>query len=167
MSFLFRIRDWLRPRREILDEVGIRPGFRVLDYGCGPGGYIPVAAEMVGESGRVYALDIHPLAVRRVDEMARKRGLTNVETIQSDCRTGLPAGSIDMVLLYDVLHGLGEPKAVLTELHRVLKDDGQLSFNDHHLPEYDILARVTSGGLFELVDQGVHTYTFSKRPVVA
>jgi len=163
MALLFKVRDLIRPRSNILREVGLRPGFRVLDYGCGPGGYVLATAEMVGAAGQVYALDIHPLALRRVEALVRRRGLTNVETIQSDCRTGLPDGSMDVVLLYDVFHGLGNPQMILAELHRVLKDEGKLSFNDHHMREADILARVTGSRLFELAEKGIHAYTFFKR----
>jgi hypothetical protein len=43
MALEFGIRDLLRPRIVILKEVGIKPGDSVLDYRCGPGGYIPGA----------------------------------------------------------------------------------------------------------------------------
>ena len=95
MSFGFVLRDLFSPRRNILNEVGIRPGFYILDYGCGPGSYSIVAAEMVGRTGGVYALDIHPLAVRRVQDVASKKRLTNIETIHSNCATGLPSNSVD------------------------------------------------------------------------
>ncbi len=114
MSFSFKLRDFLLPRENILQEAGIEPGFVVLDYGCGPGSYTFVAAGTVGESGKVYALDFHPLAIRRVKHIIAKRGLVNVATIYSDCGTGLPDQSIDVVLLYDVFHELSQPEQVLT-----------------------------------------------------
>lgn len=163
MSLLFKVRDFILPCRQILEEAGLEPGDRVLDYGCGPGAYIPDAAEMVGRAGKVYALDIHPLAIKRAETIARKRGLSNVETIQSDCRTGLPDASLDVVLLYDVFHALNDPRAVLAELHRVLKPNGTLSFSDHHMREKDIFAGMTDGGLFVLVDKGEHTHTLAPR----
>ena len=64
MSLAFKFRDFFLPRMNILKEVGIKPGFHVLDYGCGPGGYIIPLAESVGKSGEIYALDIHPLAIQ-------------------------------------------------------------------------------------------------------
>lgn len=163
MSFLFKIRDLIVPRRMVLEEAGLTLGDRVLDYGCGPGAYIPDAAEMVGESGKVYALDVHPLAIKRVQSIARRRGLANVETIQSNCRTGLPNESLDMVLLYDVFHMLEKPRAVLAELYRVLKAKGTISFSDHHMKHEDIVAGMTDGGLFVLVDRDERTYTFAPR----
>jgi ubiquinone/menaquinone biosynthesis C-methylase UbiE len=147
----------------ILKEVGIKPGFRVLDYGCGPGSYIIPLAELVGESGKVYALDIHPLAIRKVQDIASKKQLTNVKTILSDCKTGLPDNSLDVVLLYDIFHHLSEPDLILKELRRVLKLDGVLSFSDHHMKENEIISRVTNSGLFKLARKGQRTYTFLKK----
>ena len=162
MSYLFKLRDLVSPREEILKKVDIQPGFRVLDYGCGPGGYVGGTAKLVGKSGKVYALDLHPLAVQRVQDIARKRQLANVETIHSDCRTGLPDNSVDVVLLYDVFHDLSNPQAILAELHRVLKRNGTLSFSDHHMDEDAIISEVTSGQLFRLARKDERTYSFSK-----
>jgi ubiquinone/menaquinone biosynthesis C-methylase UbiE len=163
MSLMFKVRDFVSPRRRVLEEAGLRPGDRVLDYGCGPGAYVPDAAEMVGRSGKIYALDMHPLAIKRVRSIAERRGLVNVETIHSDCRTGLPNECLDVVLLYDVFHVLDKPRAVLAELYRVLKARGTVSFSDHHMQHEDIVAGMTDGGLFVLVDRGERTYTFASR----
>jgi ubiquinone/menaquinone biosynthesis C-methylase UbiE len=163
MSLGYRFRDLRLPRMNILKEVGIKPGFRVLDYGCGPGSYIMPLAELVGESGKVYALDIHPLAIRKVQNIVSKRKLANVDTIHSDCQTGLPNNSLDVVLLYDIFHHLSDPNKILKELHRVLKPDGVLSFSDHHMEEDEILSGVTSSGLFRLSKKGQRTYAFLKK----
>jgi ubiquinone/menaquinone biosynthesis C-methylase UbiE len=134
----------------------------VLDFGCGPGGYILPLVELVGASGRVCALDIHPLALREVKKRAVRKGIENIEVIASDCSTGLPDQSVDTVLLYDIFHGLARPDDVLRELHRILKSDGTLSFSDHHMKENDVLTRVTGSDRFRLVRKGRKTYTFAK-----
>jgi len=162
MSLCYRFRDFFLPRMNILQEAGIEPGFHVLDYGCGPGSYVVALAELVGESGEIYALDIHPLAIQMVQGIASREQLTNVETICSDCKTGLPDNTVDVALLYDILHDLGDPNGVLQELHRVLKPDGILSFTDHHLKENKIVSRLTNGGLFRLLKKGKRTYNFLK-----
>jgi ubiquinone/menaquinone biosynthesis C-methylase UbiE len=160
MAFTFKIRDFLRPRRDIVKEAGIKEGFHVLDYGCGPGSYVTAVAELVGKSGKIYALDINPLAIKMVKKIALKKQLSNVETILSDCKTGLPNDSIDVVLLYDTFHDLSDPNMVLEELHRVLKPNGILSFSDHHMEENEIVSRVTNNGLFRLLRKGERTYSF-------
>jgi len=160
MSFAFRLRDIFLPHKNILEEVGIQPRLSVLDYGCGSGSYITAAAELVGDSGTIYALDIHPLAIERARRIASRNHLANVETIQSDCKTGLSDDSIDVVLLHDVFHKLSDPDSVLAELHRVLTPDGILSFSDHHLKEDGVVSQVTGSGLFELSKKGKRTYSF-------
>jgi len=162
MAFSFRIRDFLRPRSDIVKEAGIKEGFHVLDYGCGRGSYVRAVSEVVGESGKVYALDIQPLAVESVKKIAEKHHLTNVETILSDRKTGLPDESIDVVLLYYTFHGLVDPNGVLEELNRVLKTDGILSFSDHHMKEHEIISEVTNRKLFRLLRKGEKAYSFLK-----
>lgn len=162
MAFSYKFRDFFRPRIGILKEVEIKAGDHVLDYGCGPGSYIAPLAELIGKSGKIYALDIHPLAIQMIQKIASKKQMTNVETISSNCATGLPDHSIDVILLYDILHDLSEPNKVLEELHRVLKPDGILSFSDHHMKEDEILFKITDKGLFRLSKKGKRTYRFLK-----
>jgi ubiquinone/menaquinone biosynthesis C-methylase UbiE len=162
MSLGYKFRDFFLPRINILREAGIQPGFHVLDYGCGPGSYSILAAGLVGKTGKVYALDIHPFAIQRVRDVASRKQLENVETIRSDCKTGLPDRSIDVVLLYDILHDLSDPNGVLGELHRVMRPHGLVSFSDHHMRENEILSEVTGGGLFKLLRKGKKTYSFAK-----
>jgi ubiquinone/menaquinone biosynthesis C-methylase UbiE len=162
MTIMFRVRDFLRPRMDLLKEAGIEPGFCILDYGCGPGSYIIPLTELVGTTGKIYALDIHPLAIKEAKKIAARNGIDNIETIESDCNTGLPDNNVDVILLYDTFHDLSKPDDVLRELHRVLKSGGTLSFSDHHMKEQDILTRVTITGLFKLLKKGKRTYSFSK-----
>jgi ubiquinone/menaquinone biosynthesis C-methylase UbiE len=163
MALGYKFRDIRLPRMNILKEVGIKPGFHVLDYGCGPGSYIVPLAKLVGESGKIYALDIHPLAIQKVKDLASKRQLANVETILSDCQTGLPDNSLDVVLLYDIFHHLSDPNRILEELRRVLKPDGILSLSDHHMKENEIVSAVTNSELFSLSRKGQRTYSFTKK----
>lgn len=162
MSLGYKFRDFFLSRMNILKEVGIETGFHVLDYGCRPGSYITAAAELVGKSGKIYALDIHQLVIQKVQSITSKKQLTLVETICSDCKTGLPDNSVDVVLLYDTFHNLGDPNGVLEEFHRVLKPKGILSFSDHHLKENEIESKVTNRGLFRLSRKGKRTYSFLK-----
>jgi len=163
MSLGYKFRDLRLPRKTILEEVEIKPGFKVLDFGCGPGSYIVPLTELVGESGKIYALDIHPLAIRKVQDIASRKQLANVATILSDCQTGLPDNSLDAVLLYDAFHHLSDPDVVLKELHRVLKPDGILSFGDHHMKEKEIVTEAINDRLFRLLRKGQRTYTFLKK----
>jgi len=153
MSFFFRIRDRFRNPGNQLEKVGIKKGQTLLDFGCGSGSYVIPAARMVGENGRVDALDIHPLAISAVEKKANKEGLTNIATILSDRDTGLPDESIDVVLLYDVIRSIKDKRALLKELHRVMKANGLLSILAEHIKVEDVLEIAEKDGLFSLRDQ--------------
>ena len=162
MKLMFKVRDLLGPRLNVLKEAEIQRGFSVLDFGCGPGGYIMPLVELVGPHGKIYALDINPLAIRDIKKIAARNGIQNIETIESDCSTGLSDNSVDAVLLYDVFHDLTRPDDVLRELHRILKSEGILSFSDHHMKKEEVLNRVTGAGIFRFVRRGKKTYSFAK-----
>jgi ubiquinone/menaquinone biosynthesis C-methylase UbiE len=162
MAAEFKIRDYRHPRQEIVNEVGLKAGFQVLDYGCGPGGYVLPVFKAVGASGKLYALDALPIAIGMVKKIVAKNNLKNVETVLSDCATGLPDEELDAVLLYDVFHDLEDQNAVLNELSRVLKPNGILSFSDHHMQEKEIIQKLTGSGLFKFQQKNKHTYSFTK-----
>ena len=153
MSFFFRIRDRFMDPGKQLEKVGIKEGQTLLDFGCGSESYVIPAARMVGENGRVNALDIHPLAISAVEKKANKEGLTNIATILSDRDTGLPDESIDVVLLYDVIRSIKDKRALLKELHRVMKANGLLSILAEHIKVEDVLEIAEKDGLFSLRDQ--------------
>ena len=120
--------------RSILQKWGqdnlVQEGQTVLDYGCGTGSFTIPAAKIVGTSGKVYALDCFPRQLGMVKEESRKEGLTNIETILSNSKTDLPDECIDVIWMCDVLHEVKERRAVLEELHRVLRREGVLAMYD-------------------------------------
>lgn len=152
----------MHPREEIVKEIGLKEGFQVLDYGCGPGGYVPAVSDAVGSSGKVYALDALSAAIEMVNKKAAQNGLKNVSTMLSNCAIDLADEVLDVVLLYDVFHDLENQNAVLNELYRVLKPAGLLSFSDHHLKENEIISKITGAELFRLQRKNEHTYSFIK-----
>ena len=162
MSLFLKVRDLFKPRGRVLKETGIQRGDTVLDFGCGPGGYIRPLAKMVGPSGKIYALDMNPQAVRMVKSFADKNHLANIETIVSDGKTGLSDGSMDYVLLFDVLHHLSRPETVLAEFHRILKPDGILAMSDHHMEDEAIKKIIGGSGYFKLRTRDKNAFLFSK-----
>ena len=75
MGLFFKFRDLLTSPTKFLEHTGIGPGWNVLDYGCGTGSYSIPAAQLVGPMGKVYAADIHPLAINEVQKKAFSKGL--------------------------------------------------------------------------------------------
>ena len=162
MALYLRLRERFEEPRERLASVGLDRGQIVLDYGCGIGSYTLPAAQIVGDEGRVYALDIHPLAIKAVERRARKGNLANITTIHSDTETGISDESVDAILLYDVLHSVPDKGALLRELHRVLRPDGLLSVLPDHMEEEVFLRTMEAGDLFVLQDRQGKVFAFQK-----
>lgn len=156
------VRNLFMPPKIMLDEVEIKSGYHVLDFGCGPATFTKMIAEKIGNSGKLYALDIHPLAIKTVEKLIRRKKYTNVNTILSDCDTFLAPGSLDLVIFFDVFHILNNQSEVLKELHRVLKQDGIMCFSDHHMKEDEILNKLSENRLFKFLKKGKMTFNFSR-----
>jgi len=168
-DFFFRCMALIHdnPLRRIFDNpiktlkaAGMHRGQEVLEVGCGPGYFTIAAAKLVGDDGCIHAIDVHPLAVKTVEEKLKKIGLTNVKAEIADAaKTGLPSESIDLVFLFGVIHRLPLDR-VIPELHRVSKPGGVLAVKTFSKRS---LERVTTGGLFTFVGKRGRVFTFQKR----
>ncbi len=147
-----------------LRSAGLRPGCRALEVGCGPGFFTIPAARLVGKNGLIVALDIQPLAVRRVRQKAREAGVANVLPILAEAsHTGLRDGAVDVVFLFGIVHRLDAYFGdVLTEMWRVLKEGGLLSVQVHTFVG-ERLVRVVEERGFELERRERRIWRFHKR----
>lgn len=123
----FQFKQWLDNNAyEFLEDVGVRSGSTVLDFGCGSGTYTIPAAKIVGESGLVYALDVSSTALDKMEKRADREGLKNIVRIDAlggvDVR--LEDESIDHALLIDVLQEIDDREALFNEIYRILKPSG-------------------------------------------
>ena len=162
MSLWLRLRERFRDPRADLLTSGLEVGKVVLDFGCGIGSNTIAAAQIVGDEGLVYALDMHPLAIRAVERRAQKANLSNIRTILSNGDTALPDGSVDVVLLYDVLHSVPEKQALLEELCRVLKPGGLLLVKPDHMTRDELLDKVSAGNSFSLERERGESFEFKR-----
>ena len=162
MSFFFKIRDIFNDPMEKIEKTRMSVGNHVLDYGCGPGSFSIAAAEVVGSSGKLYAADIHPLSAEKINKKAFKKGIKNIKTITTDCKTGIKENSIDIIICFDTLHDIIDQNCVLKEFHRVLKPNCLLSIDDHHLEENEIISLITAQGLFKFSEKKDKIYNFIK-----
>ena len=163
LALFLRLRERSGEPQKQIESLRLRPGQVVLDYGCGIGSYSLPAARALGEEGTVYALDIHPLALEMVEKRIRQENLSNVRTILSGLDTGFPDESVDVVLLYDVLHHVHDKGALLRELHRVVKAGGLLSVIPDHMEESELLKIVQSARRFSLQPRHADSFEFAKQ----
>ena len=125
--------EWLirdeREREErcslMIANLGLRPGMTVCDMGCGNGYHTLPMAELVGESGIVYAVDVQPEMLALLRDRMEDRGIENVIPVLGSYHDPrLPPDSIDLILLVDVYHEFSFPERMLAAMRRSLKPAG-------------------------------------------
>lgn len=155
MAATFRVVDLFRTDLAArVDTFGLEPGMTVVDYGCGPGRYVPHFSERVGVEGEVYAVDVHELAVAAVERKAERLALDNVRTsLAHGYNSRLPTDLADVVCALDMIFGVRDPESLLAEFHRILKPDGMLILDDGHQPRATTREKLASFGRFQVVEE--------------
>ena len=114
-----------------MDALGIRAGTAVADVGCGSGYFTFKLAERVGPQGEVYAEDIDEKEVAGIRRRAEAEGLTQVRSIVGVADDpGLPAASLDAILVVNSYHEWREYGKMLQHLSAALKPGGLLAIID-------------------------------------
>lgn len=181
--------DWLtRPERiaeeqpdRMLAALRITPGMTVADIGAGVGYHALRMSALVGAKGRVHATDVQPEMLTMLRSEVARRGIANVIPVLSgDTTTGLPEGAIDLALMVDVYHELGQPERFLAALKEALKPDGRLALvefrgedpgvpikTEHKMTAEQVVRELSAAG-FTLVERQEflpwqHILIFAKR----
>lgn len=110
---------------EVIAQVGLRAGDRVIDLGCGPRGILELLHRRVSPGGSVVGLDSDPAHVKMASEFVSRRGLGSVEVVAADARsTGLAGDSFDLVHARTLLINVPDPLEVVDEMVRLAKPGG-------------------------------------------
>jgi predicted methyltransferase len=120
-------RDKWQKVDEIFTAMGVKPGSVVADVGAGGGYFTTRLSRAVGESGRVYAIDIKSDVIRRLRERLSGASIQNVDLVQGEVDDPkLPPGTIDAALIVNAYHEMTQHQALLTKLKAALKPNGRL-----------------------------------------
>ncbi len=114
---------------EIVAQVGLMQGQTVADLGCGNGFYVLPAAQMVGGTGTVWAIDVMEAKLAATVSISNQFGYRNVRVVQSDLAKpilDIPAGSCDAVIIGNILHEINNKEQLLKNAYRLLKNPGKL-----------------------------------------
>jgi predicted methyltransferase len=125
-------RDVYDHREEVVKACGLKPGMAVADIGAGTGLFTRLFSPLVGEQGRVYAVDIAENFVKHIEKLAAEQGLKNVKGVVCDDKsTNLPAASIDLAFTSDTYHHFEFPQKTLESIRQALRPDGRLIIVDY------------------------------------
>ena len=114
-----------------MKATGIQPGQVVADVGAGTGLFVGLFSEAVGNSGKVYALDISPKFVEHVQRRVETEQLLNVEAVLSgESSTELPSESVDVIYVCDTYHHFEYHQAMVVSLYKTLRSGGWLVIVD-------------------------------------
>ncbi|NOY07504.1 MAG: class I SAM-dependent methyltransferase [Spirochaetes bacterium] len=166
-----------RSSRTLLDSekvirgIGLKKEDIFLDAGCGEGYFSIAVSEMLGNNGRVYAIDIDNRSISLLEESIKKKNIGNIEVFTGDITKKLPIGndSIDVCLMANVFHGLvinKEVESTLNEIFRVLKPDGTLAIVDFKKTDGPPGPPVSIRIAPEEVEEIISRYGFKKKKVI-
>jgi ubiquinone/menaquinone biosynthesis C-methylase UbiE len=117
-------RSWYNPDA-ILKDLGA--GMVFMDIGCGDGFFTVLAAKKVGETGKVYAVDIDASAVEKLKQKAQVAGLKNVTAkVGAAEDTVFCKKCADFVFYSMDLHDFNDPEKVLKNAKEMVKPTGRL-----------------------------------------
>lgn len=119
-----------------VDQLNLQSGMKVADFGSGVGFYSMALAKAVGDKGRIYAVDVQKDALNKLKKDAVSKGFLNVEVVWGDLeRMGgskLKDGSIDAVVVTNILFQIKHRDVFIEEIKRVLKTKGRVLIIDWH-----------------------------------
>ena len=140
--------------KEILKRIGIEEGQIVLDFGCGGGNYTIPAAKIIGNEGKIYAVDEDGYKLKDLQEKAKSVNLHNIEIIKTsgELNFEFKDSAFDVVLLYDIFWYLSLQSPELSELlkgiYRVLKPDGLISVYPEHIEAEKLKQKMGKSGFY-------------------
>jgi ubiquinone/menaquinone biosynthesis C-methylase UbiE len=115
----------------VIEALNIEPGQRIADLGAGSGLFTRPLAALVGADGVVYAIDIDADLLEHINETALEDNLTNIQTVlASEQDPRIPDG-VDLVLICDTLHQIGDPSIYLRGLTNYLRPSARIVVIDY------------------------------------
>lgn len=123
---------WSAQALALWERAGFAPGQTIIDLGCGPGFATFDLAVLLGQTGRVIAVDESPRFLEHLRSEVARRGLRNVETVESDAqKLALPEATADGAYARWVLCFLKAPELAVAGIARALRRGGVFAIQDY------------------------------------
>ncbi len=115
----WKARDKWMKVAEIFQMADIQLGNSVADIGCHQGYMSIRLSDFIGETGKVYSVDVREDRLNKLNDIASKRGIRNIQTILGDYDDPkLQENSIDVVLIIDAYHEMNDYKQILLNVKK-------------------------------------------------
>ncbi len=115
---------------KVIETLKIKPGQRVGDLGTGSGLFTRPIAKKLGDKGLVYAIDIDPGLLKHVEKTAAEQKITNIKTVLGAEDDPKIPEKVDLIIIIDTLHHIGNQGPYLKGLKKYLKRGGRLAIVD-------------------------------------
>lgn len=151
----------------VFKEMNLKAGEIFVDLGCGIGEYSLYASRLVGENGKVIAVDVWAEMLDNLREEACSLNLANIKTIESDiCQSiNLTDHCADHCLLATVMHAqkiTGKCKNLFPEIARILKPGAQLAIIECKKEEMPFGPPLSMRIAPEDLEKGIISFGFQK-----
>lgn len=111
---------------EIIEAIGLKSGQNIADIGSG-GGYFSLRfAEIIGKTGKVYAVDTNTDFLKFINDRAKEKGLNNIITLLIEDKLTLPENSLNYVFMRNVTHHLPNRVEYFKNLKKFLRQNGRI-----------------------------------------
>lgn len=143
------IDNWFRRRLHDPERIlspHVRPGMAVMDFGCGMGMFALALARLVGDQGRVIAIDLQQKTLDVLDKRAKMAGVAQrIRTHRCGADSIEFNDAIDFALAFYCVHEVPDPCRLLSEIWACLRPKGQLLVAEPivHVPAKDFEAMVS------------------------
>jgi len=111
---------------QIIETIGLKSGQAIADIGSGGGYFTLRFAEIVGEEGKVYAVDTDEKLLEFVNNNAKQKGLNNIITVLAKDKLELPKESLDFAFMRNVAHHIPNRVSYFKNLKKFLKPYGKM-----------------------------------------
>ena len=112
------------------------------------------ARNWLEKTGKVFAVDIHEMALNYVDNKCKNYDLKNVDSfLVINDKTKIKPDSVDVIYALDMFHHISDAKPFLTELYRIIKKNGKFYLEDGHQSREKSLNKISQSNLWQLSEE--------------